>query len=189
MSKIVVGFTDIETTGLKVEEGHRIIEIAYSAWSYDTVTGDRRKIGKTWMQRIDPKRPIDAGAQAVHGISLADLKGCPEWEAVAPIVHKLMSKSDVVVAHNGEGFDLPFIGYELVRIGYKLPNVKVFCTMVNGRGATAYGKAPNLGELCYATGVDYDPDTAHAADYDVEVMENAYWNGVDSGLFAAPSTL
>lgn len=188
MSKIVVGVTDIESTGLKVEDGHRIIEIAYSAWAYDTVTGDRRKIGKTWLQRIDPKRPIDAGAQAVHGISLADLKGCPEWSAVAPTVYKLMSKTNVIVAHNAE-FDIPFIGYELIRLGYKLPDLKVFCTMMHGRGATAFGKAPNLGELCYATGVDYDAETAHAADYDVEVLETAYWKGVESGLFQAPSLL
>ena len=186
MSEIAIAFGDIETTGLKQEDGHRIIEIAFSMWRYNCATGDKRKVGKTWVQRINPMRAIDPGAEAVHGISLASLRGQPVWEDVAPKVHKLLAMTTVFVAHNGEGFDAPFIALELIRVGYKIPNFKVFDTMLEGRAATAYGKVPNLKELCWATGVDYDSDAAHAADYDVEVMENAYWNGIQMGMFPTP---
>lgn len=186
MSKVVLAFGDIETTGLKQEDGHRIIEIAIGVWRYDAAAGIKQKVGKTWVQRINPERPIDPGAEAVHGISLSDLRGAPTWKEVAPKVHKILSATNIFVAHNGEGFDAPFIALELIRLGYKLPNFKVYDTMLNGRAATGFGKLPNLGELCWSMGVDYDPDNAHAADYDVEVMERSFWNGVDRGLFTNP---
>lgn len=186
MTEIIVTLGDIETTGLEQEKGHRIIEVAFGVWRYDPTTRARRKIGKTWVQRINPMRDIDPGAQAVHGISITDLRGMPKWEDVAPTVHKLLSKTHVFIAHNGEGFDAPFIALELVRAGYSIPNFKVFDTMIQGRGCTPFGKVPNLGELCYAMGVDYDPSAAHAADYDVEVMEQAYWNGVERAVFEKP---
>ena len=177
---------DIETTGLSQESGHRIIEIAMSVWKYDPTTQAKRKVGNTWVQRINPMRDIDPGAQAVHGISITDLRGQPLWEDVAPKVHKIMSMCQIFVAHNGEGFDAPFIALELVRLGYKIPSIKVFDTMLKGRTSTGFGKVPNLKELCWATGVDYDPDAAHAADYDVEVLESAYWNGIELGMFDKP---
>lgn len=186
MSDIVVSHLDIETTGLKQEDGHRIIEIAAGVWRYNSVTKARTKVGRTWVQRINPMRDIDPGAQAVHKIAITDLRGMPLWEDVAAKLHKLLSMTHIMVAHNGYGFDAPFIAMELMRIGKKVPNFQVFDTMLEGRGCTAMGKVPNLAELCFAMGVDYDPDVAHAADYDVEVMEQAYWNGVDRGYFPEP---
>lgn len=185
MSKIVVAIGDIETTGLSQEAGHRIIEVCFSVWRFDAAANTRQQLGMM-TQRINPKRDIDPGAQAVHGISLAALRGEPEWEDVAPKVHKLLDKTDIFVAHNGEGFDGPFIALELIRAGYKLPNFKVFDTMLRGRSCTPFGKVPNLRELCFALGIDYDPEKAHSAEYDVNVLVSAYWKGVDQGLFTNP---
>lgn len=185
MSKIVVAIGDIETTGLSQEQGHRIIEVCFSVWRFDAVARTRQKVG-TMIQRINPLRDIDAGAQAVHGISLAELRGEPEWDAVAPKIQKLFDMTDVFVAHNGESFDGPFLALELIRAGLKLPNFKVFDTMTNARSCTPFGKVPNLGELCFALGVEYDPEKAHSAEYDVNVLVEAYWKGVDIGLYPCP---
>lgn len=184
----VITVGDIETTGLKQDDGHRIIEVALSCWAFDTATGDRRKIGKPYIQRINPERPIDPGAEAVHKISLSDLRGKPKWAAVAPIVGKILGKTDIFVAHNAQ-FDAPFLALELVRAGMAMPNFDVYCTMENGRKATAMGKVPNLGELAYACGFDYDTEEAHSALYDTQLLENCYWVGVDNGLFANPANL
>lgn len=187
MSKIVVAVGDIETTGLNQESGHRIIEVCFSVFRFDPAARSRQKVG-TMIQRINPKRDIDPGAQAVHGISVMDLRGEPEWEDVAPKVHKLLAMTDLFVAHNGEGFDAPFIALELIRLGYKIPDFKVFDTMTNGRSCTPFGKVPNLGELCSALGVEYDPDKAHSAQYDVDVLSDCYWTGVNTGLYPDPAT-
>ncbi|WP_342234587.1 3'-5' exonuclease [Inquilinus sp. OTU3971] len=174
----VINFTDIETTGLEQAKGHRIIEICCSTY----IAATRKKVF-TWTKRINPMRSIDAKAQAVHKISLADLAGCPTWDVVAPDVAKILGRTALLVAHNGNSFDFPFIGMELMRIGITPPDIQSFDTMVEGRWATATGKVPTLGELAYACDVPYDPEAAHAAEYDVDVMAECFWRGVDFGFF------
>lgn len=188
MTEIIVAIGDIETTGLKVEDGHRIIEIACSFWAFNTGTGEHRKIGKMYLQRINPERAIDPVAESVHKISLADLRGKPKWQDVAPTVSELLSKVNVFVAHNAD-FDAPFIALELVRAKQPMPTFNVFCTMQNGRKATPMGKVPNLGELAYAMGIQYDPDAAHSAQYDTDVLAKCYWRGIKIGMFPRPDEL
>lgn len=174
---IVTGL-DIETTGLDQAKGHRIIEICLISYNLET---RQRKL--VYNQRINPERSIDAAAQAVHGITLADLVACPKWPEIALPVHKIISMSHLLVAHNGNDFDFPFVGAELMRIGLELPNAKTFDTMVEGRWATPLGKLPTLQELCFACGVEYDPEQAHAAQYDVERMMECFFRAVDWGFF------
>lgn len=181
---MIIAGTDTETTGLSQEDGHRIIEIAIAMYQTDDGLSFR-KLGKTWVQRINPMRAIDPGAQAVHGISSADLKGCPEWDAVAPKVHKFLSHTDLLVAHNVE-FDAPFIALELARLGYDVPNFDVFCTMKEGRAATAMGKLPSLSELAWALGYNYDTSEAHAADYDIDLTMDCFFKGLKEGLYHLP---
>ncbi len=58
---------DTETTGLEVENGDKIIEIALIKYDLDGAKLEE------FVQRIDPERNIDPKAQAVHGISYSDL--------------------------------------------------------------------------------------------------------------------
>lgn len=166
---IVLGL-DIETTGLSAEKGHRVIEIACCL--HDFHTG--KFLGK-WEKRINPMRSIDAKAQAVHGISLDDLMHEPKWEAVAPDLVKLFRKADLVVAHNGLGFDLPFLIHEIDRIGLELPDVEICDTMTACYWATPDGKPPSLKELAHSLGFVYDLSKAHAALYDVALMMKCFF--------------
>lgn len=177
---IITGF-DIETTGLDQSKGHRIIEVAASLYDLET-----RTLKGKFVQRINPERSIDADAQAVHGISFEELSGCPTWEEVAPKLVKVFRASGLIIAHNGAGFDMPFVGGELLRIGQPVPDVNCFDTMQKGRWATPMGKLPNLRELCFACGVQYDVLKAHAADYDVDVMMESFFVGLDKGFFKIP---
>lgn len=188
MSEIIVTLGDIETTGLDAQKGHRIIEVALSCWAYDLTTKKRRQLARPYIQRINPERDIDPAAQAVHKIALSDLRGKPKWKEVAPIVHKILSRTQVFVAHNA-AFDSVFVALELARIGLSVPNFQVYCTMESGKLATGMGKAPNLGELAYACGREYDPEEAHSALYDTTLLTECYWHGVDRGLFCDPVDL
>lgn len=185
---MIITIADTETTGIDPNAGHRIIEVALAVFAYDIPSNTHRQLGKTYVQRINPMRPIDPGAEAVHGISLAMLRGAPTWDVVAPNVNKILSKTNLFVAHNAV-FDAPFLAIELTRAGFPVPNFDVFCTMDGGRKATGMGKVPNLGELCYACGIPYDADAAHAADYDTEILAQCYWKGIELGLFKKPSEL
>lgn len=166
---IVTGI-DIETTGLSAEKGHRIIEIA--ATMHDFHTG--KMLGK-WVKRVNPKRAIDPKAQAVHGISLDDLKNEALWEDVAPQVVKLIQRSDILVAHNGMGFDYPFILHELDRVGLAMPECELFDTMLGCYWATPDGKPPSLRELAHSLGYIYDEKQAHGALYDTVLMMQCFF--------------
>ncbi|WP_151708850.1 3'-5' exonuclease [Acinetobacter brisouii] len=174
---MIITCLDTETTGLSQEDGDKIIEIALL--SYDL---GARKLTDRYVQRFNPNRAISAEAQAVHGISLNDLVGCPTWEDEAHEVHRRIQGSQLLVAHNF-GFDGPFIAGEIARLGLAVPQVPSFCTMENGRWATFDGKLPKLQELCFCLGVQYDTSAAHAADYDTEVMAECLFRGIDRGVF------
>lgn len=174
---LICGF-DLETTGL-LEPEHRIIEIA--AILYDSVTEEPRF---KWIQRVNPQRPIDPKAQAVHHIAFEDVAHCPTFEEVAEKLVKVLKKSSIVVAHNGAGFDLPFVVKELQRVGQPVPShFELVDTMLDGRWATPLGKYPNLGELCFACRVPYDPTLAHGAEYDVDVMMKSYFHARRKGFY------
>lgn len=176
---------DIETTGISVEDGHKIVEIAMIIYDFSPVTGDHLRKG-AFTQRINPMRSIDPGAQTVHGISFDDVSACPTWEEVAPKIVKIMQTTKVAVAHNGDSFDLPFITSELIRVKLPVPNIKTVDTCTASRWATPNGKVPSLEELCFATETDYDRTKAHAALYDVERMMECFFKAYKAGFIKLP---
>ena len=175
MSEYFLGL-DTETTGVNPEKGDKIIEIALI--KYD-LKGNR--IGD-FIQRIDPERAINPDAQAVHGISYADLVGMPKFVDVAEQVYEVMQGATLLIAHNF-AFDGNFIATEFVNAGKHVPNVPSFCTMENSRWACFDGKLPKLAEVCFAMGVEYDDSKAHAASYDVEVMAECFFKAMKRGLY------
>jgi DNA polymerase-3 subunit epsilon len=177
---MIIAGCDTETTGFSAAKGDRIIEVSLGLWDFDT----RAKL-RDYTFRINPLRDIPEKATAVHGIRIEDLRDSPTWDKVAPAINAVLKKADLLVCHNVD-FDAPFIGEELIRVGQVPPPITTFCTMKNGRWATSNGKNPKLGELCWALKVDYDPAQAHGAGYDVDVMMQCLWAGVDRGLFQLP---
>lgn len=178
----LIGGLDIETTGLSQVDGDRMVEIALVIYDLDTQTEKGR-----FSTRLNPERGIDPKAQAVHGISSDDLIGKPKWEEVAPKFAMLLSRCEIVVAHNGLGFDMPFVWGEFRRVGVSAPNVRLVDTMLSGRWATPDGAVPNLGAMCWACGVDYDKAKAHGATYDVEVMMACFFKQLPRGFFTLPT--
>lgn len=181
-SKTLIAGLDIETTGLSQADGHRIIEVALDIYDLNAA----RRIG-SFVSRVNPQRPIDPDAQDVHKISFDMLTHEPLWGAVAPKVSALLGRCHYVVAHNGDGFDMPFVYAELMREGCSLPNPGLIDTMLQARWATADGSLPNLGALCFACGVDYDTNKAHGALYDVEVMMASFFSQYPRGFFQLPT--
>lgn len=181
-SKTLIAGLDIETTGIDQADGHRIIEIAIAIHDLDS----QARVG-SFVARVNPQRPIDPDAQAVHKISFDMLAHEPLWGAVAPKVSAILSRCHYVVAHNGEGFDMPFVCAELQREGCTVPRqFKLVDTMLQARWATPDGSLPNLGALCFACNVPYDAKQAHGALYDVDVMLQAFFSQLEYGFFHLP---
>lgn len=177
---MLIAGIDIETTGFEPAE-HRMVEIYIGLWDLAT---ERQLF--TWGQRIDPQRSITPGAQKAHGISILDLVGSPTWDTVGPKVEVILKKADFFVAHNGASFDLPFINSELRRIGLN-PVDRPLIDTIEARWASPVGKSPTLQEVCFACDVPYDPELAHAAEYDVQVMMAAFFRGLRWKHYSLPS--
>jgi DNA polymerase-3 subunit epsilon len=93
---------DTETTGLNPSAGDEIISIGAVR-----IVNNRLLRNETYEQLVDPKRPIEAISQTVHGISNEMLRGRPVIDEVLPQFHAF-SEDTVLVAHNA-AFDMRFL--------------------------------------------------------------------------------
>jgi len=104
---------DVETTGLSVQRGGRVIEVGAVAVENGIVVAELDTL-------IDSGTVISYGAYRVHGISEAMLYGQPQPEAVWSRFRDFIGGSQLV-AHNAP-FDSAFIRHELALLGHGLPN-------------------------------------------------------------------
>lgn len=157
---------DTETTGLDPYQD-RVIELG----GVELV--NRFPTGRTFHHYLNPQgRAINAEAQAVHGISAADLADKPAFRAV---VDEFMAFIDgaKLVAHNA-GFDMGFINAELERLGH-LPvgQDRVVDTLAIARRKHPMG--PNsLDALCKRYNIDNSRRTKHGALLDSELLAEVY---------------
>lgn len=105
---------DTETTGLS-PAGERVVELA----AVRLERGTREEFSFL----VDPGVPIPPGAQRVHGISDAMVKGRPPLARVLPDFLEFASGA-VWVAHNAP-FDIGFLAVGLQRAGLPLPDAPV----------------------------------------------------------------
>ena len=179
---LTIGGFDAESTGF-VKPEHRLIEVCLIKYKVDTAQPEVHEVIHDYTRRINPERTIPPGSQEVHGISLDDVRDQPTWDVIGPELADHCNDCDIVVAHNGIGFDFPFLIQEWDRIGHDLPDFEPFDTMTEGRWATPFGEVPSLQKLCFTCGVDYNPEEAHAARYDVIKMMDCFFWGIIHGHF------
>ena len=99
---------DLETTGLDVA-ACEIIEIA-------AVRVRGGLVVDQFVSLVGCAGPISAGAQAAHGYSEADLRGAPAFGEVWPRFQEFVGR-DVLVAHNGQTFDVPVLRRSAAALG------------------------------------------------------------------------
>lgn len=160
---------DTETTGLSVEEGHRIIEIG----CIEMV--NRRLTGKVLHHYINPAREVEAGAMAVHGITNEFLRDKPLFSAVVHELVEFISGSELII-HNAP-FDCSFLNYELSLAGRGFKLVTDYCqvldTLVLARQMHV-GQRNSLDALCKRYGVDNTKREWHGALLDAHLLAEVY---------------
>ncbi|MEJ7601468.1 MAG: 3'-5' exonuclease [Kofleriaceae bacterium] len=98
---------DCETTGTdRVQD--QVIELCIQHGLED----DARS--QVW--RIKPRVAIHPGAQAVHGITMAELEGCPEFAQVADDIAAVFAGAEVIIGYNLT-FDIDMLQAEYARVG------------------------------------------------------------------------
>ena len=157
---------DTETTGLSPQDGHRIIEIGALEMINHVSTG------KTFHVYINPERPIDPDAMAVHGITDERVAGEPVF---ADLVDDFLNfiGDDQMVIHNAP-FDMGFINAELERCGKTaLPMDRATDTLVMARKKFPGGQA-SLDALCRKFGIDNSHRDLHGAMIDTDLLAEVY---------------
>jgi DNA polymerase-3 subunit epsilon len=157
---------DTETTGLDWRD-ERVIELG----GIELV--NRFPTGRTFHRYINPQgRQIHAEAQAVHGISAADLADKPTFADIAEEFIDFIDGAHLV-AHNA-GFDIAFINAELGRLGQPaVDQGRVVDTLAIAKRKHPMG--PNsLDALCRRYGIDNSHRTKHGALLDSELLAEVY---------------
>ena len=157
---------DTETTGLTVDDGHRIIEIG----CLEVV--NRRVTGTTLHFYLNPERAIDEGAQAVHGLSWDMLRDKPRFNEVARDILSFVGQAEVII-HNAP-FDVGFLDAELARVGERpfREHCRVLDTLALARELHP-GKRNSLDALCDRYGISNAHRKLHGALLDAELLADA----------------
>src|SRR6056297_2703827 len=159
---------DTETTGMPVEEGHRLIEIG----AVELV--ERRLTHRNYHQYLNPQRAVDAGAFAVHGLSNDFLENKPRFAEVAAEFLDYVRGAELII-HNA-AFDVGFLDAELMRAGF--PPLAEHVDLVTDSLAIARHKHPgqrnSLDALCRRYQIDNSDRTLHGALLDSEILADVY---------------
>ena len=169
-------FFDIESTGLNIP-CDSIVEL-----SFVKIFPDNEQRIKTW--RVCPwdyengcQRPMNPAAEAVNGISDADVRDEKKFYEIADEVIDWLGDSDLA-GYNSAKFDLPMLAEELERVRkYKRPELDIDLhsrKMVDVQVIFHKMKPRNL-KAAYRFYVGGDFENAHAAEADtlatVEVLK------------------
>lgn len=160
---------DTETTGIRVEDGHRIIEIG----CIEMV--NRKLTGKHFHRYINPEREVEAGALAVHGITNEFLKDKPLFNSIANELMDFIDGAELII-HNAP-FDLAFINHELLltRQGWKI--ITDYCRVIDTLQIARQlhvGQRNSLDALCKRYGVDNTKRDLHGALLDAHLLAQVY---------------
>ena len=159
---------DTETTGLKPQDGHRIIEIGCVEMI------DRRLTGNNFHHYINPERDIEAGAQAVHGITAEFLADKPKFTDILPDLITYLDGAELVI-HNAP-FDVGFLDHEfkLAKLGKCVIDMCTVVDSLNLARRKHAGQRNSLDALCQRYSIDNSNRTLHGALLDAEILAEVY---------------
>jgi DNA polymerase-3 subunit epsilon len=182
MERLIV--LDTETTGIRPEEGHRIIEIG-------AVQILNREITNTEFHKyVQPNRPVGDSVN-IHGITDKFLINKPQFDKVS---NELLSfiKGATLIIHNAP-FDLGFLNNELKINGID-KKIEDSCQIIDTLELSKEqrpGTMHNLDALCRRFGVDTSARTRHGALLDAQILAQVYlaMTGGQSILFQESSSI
>ena len=160
---------DTETTGLVPSQGHRIIEIG----CVELI--DRRPTRNDFHCYLNPEREIDAGAEAVHGLSQKFLSSKPLFIDVVDEFLKYIGDAELVI-HNAP-FDLGFLNHELAMLKPSRDALEITCSILDTLPMARKlhpGQRNSLDALCKRYTVDNSKRDLHGALLDAQLLADVY---------------
>src|SRR6202166_1852185 len=166
---------DTETTGLEVEQQHRVIEIGC------VELFNRRLPARRFHRYLNPERDIDEGAQAVHGLSREQLSKEPTFAQIHAEFLEFVQGAELVI-HNAP-FDVAFLDAEFGRVGAAAAapaapvRVADLCRVLDTLALARQmhpGQRNSLDALCKRYSVDNSHREYHGALLDARILAEVY---------------
>ena len=162
---------DTETTGLKVKDGHRIVEIACIELENQIPTS------KKFHCYLNPERKVSEKALEVHGYTNEFLSTQKKFTEICNEFLDFI-KNKKLIMHNAE-FDLAHLNNELRLLGKDIIEKKnVIDTLELARDKFP-GSSISLDALCKRYNIDNSKRVKHTALIDCELLVKVYINLID----------
>ena len=157
---------DTETTGLKWEEGHRVIESGCVRLLSDGSLGER------WQRYLNPERSIPDDSYRIHGLSEDDLRDKPFFADIADDFLSFIGDARLVM-HNAP-FDVGFLNHELKMIGKDALQWERVVDSLKKARARYPGERATLDALCRRFNISIQHRSVHGALKDAELLARVY---------------
>src|ERR1700678_139014 len=160
---------DTETTGLEVEQQHRIIEIG----CVELV--NRRLTGRSFHRYLSPERHVDEGALEVHALSREQLAKEARFADIHAEFLEFVRDAELVI-HNAP-FDVAFLNAELARLESGALLITDLCRVLDTLALARQmhpGQRNNLDALCKRYAVDNSHRDYHGALLDARILAEVY---------------
>ncbi len=159
---------DTETTGLRPQDGDRIVEIGCVELVSLLPTG------RTWHAYINPDRPVPEEAARVHGLRDDFLADKPVFAAIAEDFLAFIGDDVPLVIHNAP-FDVGFLNHEMKMLGLpRLTPTRIVDTLDMARKSLPPGTSASLDSLCRRFKVDLSERKLHGALLDAQLLAAVY---------------
>src|ERR1700691_1872350 len=159
---------DTETTGLEVEQQHRVIEIGCEELF------NRRLTGRSFHQYLNPERDIDEGAVQVHGLTRERLAKEPTFSHVHVEFLEFIRAAELII--HTSPFDVAFLNAELARTTFE-QRVSDLCRVLDTLALARQmhpGQRNSLDALCKRYSVDNSRRDYHGALLDARLLAEVY---------------
>jgi len=162
---------DTETTGLKIEDGHRIVEIGCIELENQIPTS------KKFHCYLNPERKVSEKAFEIHGYSDDFLKSQKKFKDICEDFLNFIKDKKLII-HNAE-FDIAHLNNELSLIGKnKIDKKNIIDTLDLARDKFP-GSQISLDALCKRFRIDNSRRDKHTALLDCELLSKVYINLID----------
>jgi len=162
---------DTETTGLSIDQNHRIVEIGCIELK------DQIPTKNIFHEYVNPERSVSPEAFKVHGYSDNFLAGKKKFSEIADSFLSFIKDKKIII-HNA-GFDLSFLNYELkIAKKSKIEKKYIIDTLEIARQKYP-GSQNSLDALCKRFNIDNSKREKHSALIDCQLLKEVYINLLD----------
>ena len=148
---------DTETTGLNVNEGHRIVSIAATKIKNLKITNE------ILDELVNPERKISERSIEIHHITQEQVQNKPVFKELDDNIYNFLENA-VLVGHNLE-FDIKFIikSGPYTTIAHRVKNIATIDTIYLAAGIYPHFKSYELSFLCETLKIRTEDQIRHSA--------------------------